>query len=397
MELSKPITGRSYLLAGIAAVALLGAVTTTQTSSKAEAPTAAPAAVAVDVQTLAPRDVRLWSSYSGRLHAVDSAEIRPEVNGRIVEVRFTDGQTVKAGDVLMVIDPGTYEAAVAKAEATLASATANVAFAIRELDRADDLVKTRAVAVRVYDERVNARRTAEAAVRVAEAELRQARIDLDHAYVKAPISGRVSRAEITVGNLVQAGPAAPLLTRIVSNDAIYADFEVDEQTYIRSIRQQADTLAKARTIPVELSVPGDETTIVAGTIESFDNRIDTATGTIRARARFDNRDGSLIPGMFVSVRLATGAGGARLLVSERAIGNDQNKKFVYVVGDDNKVAYREVRLGQSVEGRRIVLAGLSPGERVIVSGLQQVRPAVTVAAREAGADQDTAELPRQGR
>lgn len=402
MEPSKPIKNRSYLLGTIAVIALLGAGIGVgiDVVPKADAePAAAPPAVAVDVETLAPKNVRLWSSYSGRLHAVDFTEVRPEVSGRIMEVRFTDGQIVKAGDVLMVIDPSTYEAAVAKAEANLASATADAAFAVQELDRAGNLVKTRAVAARVYDERVNAKRTADAAVRVAEAELRQARIDLDHAHVKAPISGRVSRAEITVGNLVQAGAGAPVLTSIVSNNGIYADFEVDEQTYIKSIRPHADTLDRVRTIPVELTVPGDETRTIAGTIESFDNRIDTGSGTIRARARFDNRDGSLIPGMFVSVRLATGGGGPALLVSERAIGSDQSKKFVYVVGDDNKVAYRELRLGQSVDGRRIVLAGLTPGERVIVSGLQQVRPTVTVAAREAGSDRDatTAELAPAGR
>lgn len=383
---------RSYLLATIAAIALLGAGAAAYSASETtegKAPAAAPAAmpaVSVGVQTLAPQNVKLWTTYSGRMRAVDFAQIRPEVNGRIVDIKFADGQIVKAGDVLMIIDPSTYEAAVAKAEANLASAQTNASFAATELERAGNLVKTKAVAERVYDERFNANRVAQAAIRVAEAELKQARIDLDHAYVKAPISGRVSRAEITVGNLVQSGPTSPVLTSIVSNDGIYADFEVDEQTYMKSLRTKADTRAKAQQIAVALSLQGDDTRTIDGHIESFDNRIDTASGTIRARARFDNADGSLIPGMFVSVKLATDSGSPALLVPERAIGNDQSKKFVYVVGADNKVAYREVRLGQTVDGARIVLAGLDAGERVIVSGLQQVRPSVTVAVREASSD-----------
>lgn len=382
-----------HLLDTIAAVVVIGAAVTTYNSSIAEEKTpappaaaAAPAALPVDVQTVAPRDVRLWASYSGRMRAVDFAQVRPEVSGRIMEVKFADGQIVQAGDVLFVIDPSSYEAAVAKAEANLASARTNATFAAAELERAGDLVRTKAVAQRTYDERLNASRMAQAAIRVAEAELKQARLDLDHAYVKAPIGGRVSRAEITTGNLVQAGPTAPVLTSIVSNEGIYADFEVDEQTYLKSLRARGDTRDKVRGIAVELTVPGDEGRTVAGTLESFDNRIDTASGTIRARARFDNRDGTLVPGMFVSVRLATDGGSAALLVPERAVGNDQSKKFVYVVGDDSKVAYREVRLGQTVEGQRIVLAGLNAGDKVIVSGLQPVRPAVTVAAREAQAD-----------
>lgn len=381
-----------HLLDTIAAVVVIGAAVTTYNASVAEekapppAAAAAPAAVPVDVQTVAPRDVRLWASYSGRMRAVDYAQVRPEVGGRIMEVKFADGQIVQAGDILFVIDPASYEAAVAKAEANLASARTNATFAAAELERAGDLVRTKAVAQRTYDERLNASRMAQAAIRVAEAELKQARIDLDHAYVKAPIGGRVSRAEITAGNLVQAGPTAPVLTSIVSNQGIYADFEVDEQTYLKSLRARGDTRDKVRGIPVELTVPGDEGRTVAGTLESFDNRIDTASGTIRARARFDNRDGTLVPGMFVSVRLATDGGSAALLVPERAVGNDQSKKFVYVVGDDSKVAYREVRLGQTVEGQRIVLTGLNSGDKVIVSGLQKVRPAVTVAAQEAQAE-----------
>jgi multidrug efflux system membrane fusion protein len=238
-----------------------------------------------------------------------------------------------------------------------------------------------AVAHDLYDTRDNARGVAIAAVQAAQAALTQARLDVDHAYVKAPIDGRVSRAEITVGNLVQAGVNAPLLTSIVSNDGIYADFDVDEQTYLQSIRAHAATLGQEQRIPVQLSLQGDNGHVYQGTIESFDNKIATGTGTIRARARFANTDGALIPGMFVTVRLANAIDSKVLLVPDEAVQNDQSKRYVYVVGADRKAVFREIALGQEVEGRRIVTAGLHPGERIIVDGLQRVQPGAVVDAR----------------
>jgi multidrug efflux system membrane fusion protein len=381
------IRKRAVLLGSVALLAIVGAGVTLHGGTQAQAETpaaAAPApAVPVMVQTMSPRNVQVWSAFSGRMRAVDFAEIRPEVSGRITAVRITDGQTVKAGDVLFVIDPAPYEAAAARAEANLASARTNATFAQTELERAANLVKNQAIAQRLYDERVNADKVAAASILVAEAELKQAKINLDHAYVKAPISGRISRAEITLGNLVQAGNGAPLLTSIVSDNGIYADFEVDEQTYMKSIRVKAASRDEERHIPVQVSVQGDEAHPYSGTIESFDNRIDTASGTIRARARFDNKDGALMPGMFVSVKVASGTAVSALLVQDRAIGNDQSKRFVYVVGDDGKVAYREVALGAQVDDQRIVLNGLNAGDRVIVDGLQHLRPNVTVSVKEA--------------
>jgi multidrug efflux system membrane fusion protein len=339
--------------------------------------------VPVVVQTLAEQKVRAWSSFSGRLHAVDSAELRPEVGGRITQVLFEDGQMVKAGDVLFVIDPRPYEAAVARAEANLASAQTNAGFAKLEFDRANGLLKSEAIAQHIYDERANTFRVNTAAVKAAEAELKQAQLDLEHAHVKAPISGRASRAELTVGNLVQPGANAPLLTTIVSNDTIYADFDVDEQTYMAGIRAHATGRDAERKIPVKLTVQDDKGHVYQGTIYSFDNRIDVASGTIRARAKFDNADGALVPGMFVSVALADGVSSDELLVPERAVSADQSKKYVYVVGPGDKVAYREVELGRQVQSDRVVLNGLEPGDRVIVDGIQHVRPEALVAPQEA--------------
>jgi multidrug efflux system membrane fusion protein len=350
--------------------------------SQAAAPTAMPA-VEVTVQTLSPKKVQVWNEFSGRLQAVDHAEIRPEVSGRITEVRFHDGQYVKAGDVLLVIDPRPYEAAVARAEANLASARTNADFAKIEEQRAAGMIKTEAIAQRVFDERSNNLRVADAAVKAADAELKQANLDLEHAYVRAPITGRASRAELTVGNLVQSGPGAQVLTSVVSNSAIYADFEVDEQTYVDSIRAAAAKPEQERKIAVQLNLAGDKAHVYQGTIDSFDNRIDVASGTIRARAKFENTDGALVPGMFVAVRLASPVEHDEILVPEKAVGFDQSKKFVLVVDGENKVAYREVELGKQVEASRVALKGVEPGDKVIVDGLQHVRPSAVVAPHEA--------------
>jgi multidrug efflux system membrane fusion protein len=339
----------------------------------------APPPMQVNVETVKSRPLRLWTGFPGRMRAVDYAAIRPEVSGRITQIRFQDGQTVKAGDVLMVIDPRPYEAAEAKAEAHLASAITNANFARTDMDRASHLVASQAIAQRQYDERANNFRMMQAEVQAAQADLKQTRIDLDHAYVKAPFTGEVSRAEITLGNLVQSGPNAPVLTSIVSHNGIYADFDVDEQTYMKSVRDRAANHGSDQTIQVELSVPGDDGHVYQGALESFDNHIDPSSGTIRARARFPNQDGSLMPGMFVTAKLASSAEHNAMMVSERAIGSDQSKKFVYVVGQDGKVTYREIELGAEAEpGERVVLAGLTPGDHVIVDGLQHVRPNMVV-------------------
>lgn len=368
-------------LAALTVLSLAGvAVYHIAARANAQVPETAPPVAQVNVLTIKPQNVRIWTEFSGRMHAVESVEIRPEVSGRITEVRFKEGQTVQAGEVLFVIDPRPYEAAAAKAAANLISAKANGDFARTELERAANMIKTQAIAQRIFDERANANRVAQAAILVAEAELKQARIDLDHAFVKAPIGGGVSRAEITLGNRVQAGAGAPILCSIVSHEGIYVDFEVDEQTYMQNIHSHASTRDKEQQAQVELTVQGDENHPYTGTIFSFDNHIDSASGTIRARAKFDNKNGSLMPGMFAKVKLASNSAGDVLLVPEQAVGSDQSKKFVYVVGTDGKVAYREVEPGRQVNGQRIIVTGLQAGDRVVTGGLQHVKPGETVVA-----------------
>ncbi len=372
---------------GAVALALLtsGGIAFYHATAKPAAPMANPA-VPVTVETLKPQRISPWSEFSGRINAVDYAEVRPEVSGRITEIRFKDGQQVKAGDILFVIDPRPYQAAVAKARGDLASAVNNARLAKIEVDRGSRLIKAQALAQEQYDQRVNADGVAQAAVDSAKGTLAQAELDVDHAFVKAPISGRISRAEITVGNLVGSPTAPPpVLTSIVSNNGVYADFEVDEQTYLNSVRDQARSADQEKKIPVELTIQGDSGHVYRGFIDSFDNHITTGSGTIRARARFANEDGALVPGMFATVRLGDGAQDNALLVPERAIGNDQSKRFVFVVGPGDKAEYREVKLGQTVDGNRVVLSGLHANERVIVDGVQKIGPGAPVAPEPAEA------------
>jgi multidrug efflux system membrane fusion protein len=375
---------RRWVIAGVAAVAALSIPAFLATSryiqdARASVGPAAPAAVAVSVGLLKPQSVKPFAEFSGRIDAVNYAEIRPQVTGRITEIRFTDGQRVNAGDVLFVIDPRPYQAAVDKAQADLASATHNAKFAKAERDRGSALVKSNTLSQETYDQRVNADDSGQAAVQSAAAVLAAAQVNLDYAYVKAPISGRISRAEITLGNLVGSPTAPPpLLASIVSDDGVYADFEVDEQTYLNSIRNYGQTREQEQNIPVELAIRGDSGHVYRGNIESFDNRIDTGTGTIRGRARFANSDGSLIPGMFVSVRMGDGTVDNALLVPESAIGNDQSKRFVFVVGDGNKAEYRTVQLGAQVDGNRVIRTGVKAGERVILDHLQRLAPGASV-------------------
>lgn len=342
------------------------------TADAAAAPSE-PAALPVAVAVMEESAIRLWSDFSARLQAVDEVELRPEVSGRVVEVRFEDGEPVAAGDVLFVIDPRLYQAAAALAEADLAAARERSALADKELKRARALGETKAISKRMIDESQSGYGVALSEVKAAEARLAQARIDLDHAYVKAPIAGRVGRAEITAGNLVQAGPNAPVLTTIVSSSGIYADFEVDENTYLKHVHGVAKDVAAERNIPVRLRVGGLEDPLVEGRIHTFDNRIDSTTGTIRARALFENPAGTLLPGMFAQVLLGSATEQRAILVPEHAVQTDQDRKYVYVVGDDNRAAYRELGLGASVSGRRVVTSGLGVGEEVIVGNILAVR------------------------
>lgn len=335
----------------------------------AQADASTPPAADVDVAPVVARQITEWQSYSGRLEAIDKVDIRPLVPGKIVAVHFKDGQLVKKGESLFTIDPRPYQAEVDRAAAQLAAAEARAAYASSDAARADRLIGSNAIAKRDYDEKQNASREASASVKAARAALDAARVNLSYTDVVAPVAGRVSRAELTVGNIVSTGASAPLLTTLVSVSPMYASFEVDEQTYLRYLRGTGK-----KDVPVELGLADESGYSRTGAIVSVDNRLDVSSGTIRVRARFDNADGALVPGLYARVKVGGGQPRDAVMIYDAAVGTDQAKKYVLVVGKDNRVQYREVKIGNLHDGLRIVEKGLQAGDQIVVGGMQRVRP-----------------------
>ncbi|WP_257829726.1 efflux RND transporter periplasmic adaptor subunit [Burkholderia glumae] len=365
-------TPRSRLAAAALAVALAvggGAFGVIRASASAPAAQAAPLQE-VDVATVLSKTITDWQTYSGRLEAIERVDVRPLVSGTIVSVNFKDGALVKKGDVLFVIDPRPYQAEVDRAAAQLAAAQARDGYAQTDWQRAQRLLGDNAIARRDYDEKQNAAREASANVKAAAAALEAARINLGYARIVAPISGRASRAEITLGNVVSAGATAAPLTTLVSVSPIYASFDADEQTYLRYIGAVRD----GHRAPVELGLANESGYSRSGVIDSVDNRLDTSSGTIRVRARFDNADGTLVPGLYARLKVDGSAPHPALLVDDAAINTDQDKKFVFVVDAQGKVAYREVRIGGLHGNQRVIAGGLQASDRVVVNGTQRVRP-----------------------
>ncbi len=333
-------------------------------------------AMPVEVAIMKPQAMQIWSNFSGHVVAVDQADIRPQVSGRITEVKFEGGQHVEKDDVLFVIDPRPYEASFSQAKAALSAAQTAASLAEKEYQRAKTLIGSEAISQGLLDERTNNRQTAAAAVQGAKALVEEAQINLDYAHVKAPIAGKASRVEITEGNLVQAGSGAPLLTSIVSDEKVYVDFEVDERSYLELMKD----MKSDGDVPVRLILSGGDLEYV-GIVQSFDNKIDVASGTVRARAIFDNKDKIMLPGMSVSVEMGRVGDQQRILLTERAIGTDQDRKFVYIVNAEGVTEYREVKIGESIKGQRVILSGLDGGEQVITEGIVRIRPGMPVAPK----------------
>ncbi|MBV9880708.1 MAG: efflux RND transporter periplasmic adaptor subunit [Gemmatirosa sp.] len=333
--------------------------------------------------TVAPaleRAVDEFSEFTGRLEAVDAVEVRPRVSGYVQRIAFAQGGEVRRGDVLFEIDPRPYQATLDRATAELQRAKSRADLARTEVDRARALVDKQAISREEFESRVNAQREAAAAIQGAEAAVESARLDLDWTRVRAPIDGRIGRAEITVGNLVQGGaPGATRLTTIVSVDPIYLAFDSDEQTYLKYGMVRGAARAGSHT--VHMALGADTAFAREGRLEFVDNQLDAATGTVRARAVFDNHDRSLAPGLFARVRLGGGRAPA-VLVRDAAVGTDQDRKFVLTLKADSTLEYRQVTLGPLVDGLRVVAAGVSAGDRVVVNGLQRVRPGARVSASE---------------
>lgn len=367
---SKPHARLAVYSAGIIFIFGVIAFGVADNSEKAVAQEGALPIQEVDVAVVKRETVTDWQIYSGRLAAVERVEVRPLVAGTITDVNIRDGQLVKKGDTLFVIDPRPYQAQVERAKGQVAAAQARAAYTKSDWERAKRLITENAIAKRDYDEKNNAALEASANLKTAEAALDAAKIDLDHTQITAPISGRVSRAEITLGNIVNAGAGSGPLTMLVSVNPIYAEFNADEQTYLKFISR----LGNKGNVPVDLGLADETGYSRRGVIQSVDNELDTTSGTIRMRAQFDNADGTLVPGLYARVKVGGSEPYAALLIDDAAIGTDQDKRFVLVVGKDDHIAYRPVTLGNLQGNDRVITSGLEEGERVVVGGVQRVRP-----------------------
>lgn len=323
-------------------------------NGKPQQPPAAP----VSVATVIIKPVTQWTEFSGIFQAVHAAEIRPQVSGQVTAIHFTDGAQVKKGEALFTIDPRPYEAALTTAKAALNQSKA-------AYDRAQKLIKSKAISPAEFEQ-------AQSAYEQALGVFQNAQVNLGYTAITAPITGKISRAEITVGNVVEKGSSAPLMASVVSLAPIYASFEIDEQTYLKAI--QGVPANKLKTIPVEVGLSNAHSTPLTARVHSFDNQLTPGSGTIRVRAILDNADHTLLPGLYARVRIGSPDPEEVALVHPSAIGTDQSKKFVMVVNADGKAEYREVTLGDVVDGLQIVTHGLTAGEQMIVNGLQRVRP-----------------------
>jgi RND family efflux transporter MFP subunit len=341
------------------------------------------------------KEITDYEDFTGRTEAVADVAVRARVTGYLDKVLFKEGTEVTAGDLLFEIDPRPYRAMLHAAEGALAQNTATLDLARTELARAEQLLPTNAIAGTDYDQVKNAVEIAKARVQSGEAALETAKLNLEFCSIRAPIGGRISRQLIDPGNLVQADQTAPTaaptttaLTTIVSLHPIYAYFDVDERTMLRVrrlIRSGKIKSSQEAAMPVFLGLADEEGFPHEGTINFVDNRVDAMSGTLRIRGVFPNTKRILSPGLFARIRLPIGKPHAAILISEQALGSDQGQRFVYVVNDANKVAYRRVKVGPLQDGLRVIEEGLAEGERVVVSGVQRIKSGDTVEPKDASA------------
>jgi RND family efflux transporter MFP subunit len=344
-----------------------------------EAPSAPPPKVTVSQPLV--RELIEWDEYTGRLEAVDSVEVRARVNGYLQSIHFQDGQIVKKGDLLFVIDPRPYQAEMDQAQAELKLAKARLQLAHDNLARAKKLLSARAISEEEADTRASDERVAQATVEQSEAFVEAAKLNVEYTQVTAPISGRISRKLVTEGNLINGGTGGTLLTTIVSLDPIYCYAEADEQSYLKYTRlAQEGKRPSSRQVrnPAYLALADETGFPHKGYVDFVDNQLDPSTGTIRGRGIFPNPDLTLTPGLFARIRIPGSGKYEAILIPDEAIGSDQSERFISIVNNQNTTERRKVVLGPIVNGLRIIREGVNPGDWVIVKGMQRARPGVKV-------------------
>jgi len=353
--------------------------------SGSHAETAAPPPPQVTAAPVLIKPVSQWDDFSGRVEAVQSVELRPRVSGYIDKVNYTEGEEVKKGDVLFTIDARSYQAEYDRARAELARARTQASLARSESDRAKKLSDQQAISTETWEQRRAAADQSGAAVQAAQAALDAAALNLEFTKVRAPINGRAGRAMVTAGNLVTAGDSASVLTTLVSLDTVHVYFDADEGTFLRyaqMARKGERPSERDSELPVKVGLSGEEGYPHTGKVDFLDNQVTRSTGTIRVRALLDNADRAFTPGLFARVQLLGSGQFQAMLIDEKAVLTDQDRKYVYVVDDKNTAQRRDIVLGRGAEGLRIVQQGLKAGDRVIIDGVQKVfMPGMPVQAK----------------
>jgi multidrug efflux system membrane fusion protein len=370
---------RLILTIGLAILAGLNAGCSSSAQPKAPAP------VEVGVAEVICKQISDSDEFTGRLEAVHAVEVRPRVSGYLQSVHFREGEIVREGDLLFQIDPRPFQAEVDRLKGELSQAKAQRSRAQSDFERAERLHNNDGMSAEEYDRRAAVRNEAEARIASTEAALRGAELNLEFTRVTAPITGRVGRAEITEGNLVEggAGQIKPLTT-LVSLDPIYVYFDVDEQTYLKFARvtQTHGTGSHDLRGQARLGLADEEGFPHAGQLSFVDNQVSSSTGTIRLRATFENKNLALTPGLFARIRLQGGEARSGCLARDEAVVTDLNQKYVFVLGKNDTLAYRPVKLGPMTDGLRVVREGLHEGDVIVVTGLQRVRPGATVTPKK---------------
>jgi multidrug efflux system membrane fusion protein len=364
--------------ASIAVASVLAAVLSACGHSQA-APAAGAALPQVTVAPVLVQSLRHWHDLTGTLQAVDTVEVHPRVSGYVDSVHFVEGAHVAKGELLFQIDPRPFQFEVDRLRAEVERARSHLGLARADHERADRLLSQNAIAREEFEQLSSAETEAAAALGAAQAQLDAARLNLEFTQIRSPIAGHVSRALITPGNLVSSASA---LTTVVSEDPIYAYFDADEATYLAFTRQAAAAgkQDKARSAPVYMGLVGEDGYPHQGRLDFLDNQVNAHSGTIRARAVFDNKDGQFTPGLFARIKLVAADSYQAVLIDDRAIGTDLDKKYVLLLQADHSVAYRTVQLGPDINGLRVVQNGLAAGDVIVINGLQHVSPGSKVEA-----------------